>query len=181
MKLFPWFKALVFALLAVNTSVFLFTGTASEGLDSVAWLALLVLFELETGSGPMRINRAAIIHGGRLLAAVAIPVAAIGYALDGEWLDATNAALWIGVVLMLEFQVRFPGTAARNRTALVAVATGLYSSLGWVALVWLWRAEWFSGYDALLWLVAFATIEINLLQAVRRRPAAAHAGAATTE
>jgi hypothetical protein len=41
--------AAIFTLLAINTAVFLASGTPSEALDSIAWLMLLVLFELETG------------------------------------------------------------------------------------------------------------------------------------
>ena len=181
LRAYSWFKAAVFGLLAWNTAVFVHSGTLAEGVDSVAWLLLLALFELETGGASLPRRSSAVIHGARLVAAVAIPVAAVGYVLDREWLDAINATVWIAVVLMLEFQVRFPRFAARYRAVVVAVATGLYSSLGWVALVWLWRSEWFSAYDALLWLVAFATIEINVLQAVRRWPAAERAVLARTE
>lgn len=180
-RVYFWFKAMVFGLLAWNMAVFIHSGTLAEGVDSVAWLILLALFELETGGVSLPRRRSALIHGARLLAAVAIPVAAVGYVLDEEWLDAINAALWIAVVLMLEFQVRFPRFAARHRAAVVAVATGLYSSLGWVALAWLWRSEWFSAYDAVLWLVAFVTIEVNVLQAVRRWPAADRAALARTQ
>jgi len=31
-----------------------------------------------------------------------------------------------------------------------------------------WRRKWFEACDALLWIVAFATIEINVLQIFRR-------------
>jgi hypothetical protein len=53
MKAWSWFKAAVFALLALNTGIFLRSGTFSEGLDSIAWLTLLALFELETGWGKL--------------------------------------------------------------------------------------------------------------------------------
>ncbi len=174
---YSWFKAVVFALLAWNTVVFVSRGTVSEGLDSIAWLVLLALFELETGAAPAPRKRAAVIHGARLVAAMAIPVAAVGYFLDREWLDTINSVLWIAVVAILEFQVRFPAAAARYRAWRGAIAAGLYSSLGTVALVWLWRADWFSAYDALLWLLAFVTIEINVLQVLRRRPTTARAAA----
>jgi hypothetical protein len=174
---FSWFKAVVFALLAANAAAFVYWGTASEGLDSLAWLILLVLFEFESGSGLMPPQRAAIVHGARLAAAVAIPVAAIGYALDREWLDAVNSALWIVVVAVLELQVRFPVTAARYRALSGAALAALYAGLGSVAAVWLWNEDWFSAYDALLWLIAFATIEINVLQLLRRWPGAARTAA----
>jgi len=164
-----WFKAVIFALLAWNTAVFVYRGTFSEGLDSIAWLVLLALFELETGAAPAPHKRAAVIHGARLVAAMAIPVAAVSYFFDREWLDAINSTLWIAVVAILEIQVRFPAAAARYRAWCGVIAAGLYSGLGTVALVWLWRADWFSAYDALLWLLAFVTIEINLLQVLRRQ------------
>jgi hypothetical protein len=31
---------------------------------------------------------------------------------------------------------------------------------------WAWRKEWFDAYDAALWLLAFATIEMNVLRKV---------------
>jgi len=169
--LFLCFKAIVFALLALNAAVYLVTGTASEGIDSVAWLLLLVLFELETSAGPLSPNTAGMVHGARLLAGAAIPVAAIGYALNREWLDAINAALWIGVVVLLEFQVRFRQSALRFRLLFFTLAAALYAGLVSVAVVWLWRADWFSAYDACLWLLAFATIEFNVVQSLRRLPA----------
>jgi hypothetical protein len=30
-------------------------------------------------------------------------------------------------------------------------------------LAWLWQGDWFDAYDAALWLVAFAMIELNVL------------------
>jgi len=52
-------------------------------------------------------------------------------------------------------------------------ATTLYAGLGALVLVWAWRGEWFDAYDALLWLIAFVTIEIDVLQISR----AQHPGA----
>ena len=138
---------------------------------------LLALFELETGGGPAPPRRAAVIRGVRLAAATAIPVAATNYFLDREWLDAINSVLWILVVALLETQLRFPAAAARYRAWMTATAAGLYCGLASVALAWLWQADWFSAYDAMLWLLAFVTIEINVLQVLRRWPGAARAAA----
>lgn len=166
---FTWFKALIFALLAVNTAVFAFSGTASEGLDSAAWLVLLVLFELETGPVAAGRRRPALIHGARLVAALAVVAAAVGYFAGQEWLDAINSMLWIAVVAVLEFQVRIRGAAARYRVLTTLVAAALYSGLAVVALIWLWQAEWFAAFDAALWLLAFVAIEMNVLELLRGR------------
>jgi CHASE2 domain-containing sensor protein len=94
-------------------------------------------------------------------------VAALGYVYEGEWLDAVNSWLWIGVVVLLEFEVRYPRAVDRQRAWFAGVATTLYTGLAALVLVWAWRGEWFDAYDALLWLIAFVTIEIDVLQISR--------------
>lgn len=167
---YTWFKAVVFALLVCNTAILLFAGTASEALDAAAWLVLLASYELETGfGGRFGAGRtAAILRGTRLVAAGAIVAAAIGYVGGEEWLDAINLGLWIAVVALLEFEVRRPDRVAAQRTRFTAVATLLYCGLVVPVLVWAGRGEWFDAYDALLWLVAFATIEIDLFKFTRQ-------------
>ena len=49
-----WFKAGLNALLIGNTSVYLWRGTPSEALDSLAWLVLLLSFQAETGRDGLR-------------------------------------------------------------------------------------------------------------------------------
>jgi hypothetical protein len=166
---YGWLKAVVFGLLAANTGAYAFSGTVSEGLDSAAWLALLVAFELETGLRGRFAEgrRAALLRGIRLAAAAAILAAGIGYVRGGEWLDAANIGLWITVVALLEFEVRHGAFVALHRASFKSVAAALYSALGIVVVVWLWQQEWFDAYDGFLWLVAFAAIEMNLLGAAR--------------
>lgn len=172
------FKATVFALLASNTAVYLASGTFSEALDSIAWLTLLVLFELETGFGHVLRAGPAIptVHGVRLAALAAVGAAAAGFFYNNEWLDAANSVLWIAVVALLELEIRRPATVAVHRARFTAAAATLYSGLGAVVLAWLWRGEWFDAYDAALWLVAFATIEMNVLEAAQRADVEARSG-----
>jgi len=164
---YPWLKAAVFALLACNTAVYVVSGTLSEALDSAAWLALLASFELETGfSGRFSEGRATVVlRSVRLAAAAAILAAAIGYARGNDWLDAINLGLWIAVVVLLEFDVR----AAQARLWLTAITFVLYTGLAVLVMAWAWRGEWFDAYDALLWIIAFFTIEINVLQGYDRK------------
>ena len=161
-----WFKAGLFALLACNAVAYITTGTLSEALDSVAWLVLLALFELETGFGWGARGgwTAGAIRGARLLAAATVAAAAAGYVREEEWLDAINVALWIAIVIMLEAQIRFPAMAARLRTALAVAAGVLYAGLGAVAVAWMWQGVWFDAYDALLWLAALVVVEMNILR-----------------
>lgn len=158
-------RPLLFVLLAVNAAVYATTGRFSEGLDAFAWYLLLALFELETRrpQWSRRPRAAATLDLLRLLAAAAVAVAAASYVLEGEWLDAANALLWIGVVIVLELEVRLPETAARFRRRVTGAAFTLYAALAAVALAWLLRGEWLDAYDALLWIAAFALIELDLL------------------
>jgi hypothetical protein len=172
---YPWFKAAVFGLLAWNAAVYALSGTASEVLDAVAWLTLLAAFELETGVGGRFAEGrvAALLRGVRFAAGAAILAAGIGYVRDNEWLDAANLGLWIAVVALLEFDVRYPATVSRHRARFTAATTTLYSGLAALVLVWLWQGDWFDAYDAALWLVAFLTIEINVLRIPRAAAGAA--------
>lgn len=165
-----WSKAAVFALLACNAVFFFFIGAFTKALDASAWLVLLVLFEWETGHGErFRAKRAAtVIHGTRLAAAAGVVTAAVGYGYEGEWLDAVNSWLWIAVVVLLEFEVRYPGAVEQHRSWFAAAAATLYAALAALVPVWAWRGEWFDAYDALLWLIAFVAIEINVLQISHR-------------
>ncbi len=156
----------MFALLACNAAIFVFAGTLSEALDAAAWLTLFVLFELETGYGGrfLRGRAQAIIRIVRLAAAAVVIAAAIGYIVEGDTLDMLNSGLWIAVVLLLELEVRYPDFIAGQRSAFTATATALYCGLGALILVWAWQGAWFDAYDALLWLIAFMVIEINILR-----------------
>lgn len=168
-----WLKAAVFALLVLNTGIYLGSGSFSEGLDSIAWLTLLALFLLETGLGQaLRAGPAlTAVHAFRLIALAAVGAAAAGYVYESEWLDAANTGLWIAVVVLLELGVRRPDIVAAHRVRFRAAAAALYAGLTAIALVWLARGEVFDAYDAALWLVAFATIEMNVLDAARRAAA----------
>jgi peptidoglycan/LPS O-acetylase OafA/YrhL len=170
-----WFKFAVFALLTFNTAVFLASGTPSDALDSIAWLTLLVLFEFEAGYiDRLRRERAApAIRAVRLAAAAALVVAMTGYVHEKEWLDALNVGLWFAVVALLELEVRRPDTVMRYRAAFVSAATAFFAGLAILVAVWLWRGDWFEAYDASLWLVAFAVLEMDVLGfIVKGRPAA---------
>ncbi|HEX6064733.1 MAG TPA: hypothetical protein VFZ04_10965 [Longimicrobiales bacterium] len=183
MSRFLAFKLTVFALLASNAVVYAAAGTGNEALDSAAWFVLLVLFEVETGLGTVKQHRGAApaIRLIRFLAALAIAAAALGYVRDEAWLDAINATLWIGVVALLEFEVRWPVAAATHRAAFLTVASSLYAALAAIVLVWAWQGEWFDAYDGLLWLVAFVAIELNVQQASRHEARNASSGEGLAE
>lgn len=159
-------RPLLFVLLAINAGLYAGSGRFSEGLDAFAWFALLALFEIETRC-PRRTGiprNALVLDLLRLIAAAGVAIAAFSFIREQEWLDAANAWLWIGVVAMLQLQLRAPLFTARHRSACTGASLSLYGALAVVALVWLLRGEWLDAYDALLWIAAFALIEMDQLQ-----------------
>jgi hypothetical protein len=164
-------KPAIFALLAINAGLYATSERFSEGLDACAWFALLALFEMETRCPQWtRIPRHVLaLDLLRLIAAAGIAIAAFSFIREQEWLDAGNAWLWIGVVAVLELQLRAPLLVARYRGAFTSASLTLYGALAAVALIWLIRGEWLDGYDALLWIAAFALIEMDLLRLANQR------------
>jgi hypothetical protein len=165
---FLWVKAALFSALALNCALYVARGTVNEALDAVAWLTLLVLFELETGRHiPAHGRAAAAVRGLRLAAAAVVVVAAVGFVRDANTLAAANAWLWLAVVVLLEVEVRRPQLVARRRARFTRIATVVYGALAALVLVWAWRGHWLDAWDALAWLAAFAVIELDVLR-VRR-------------
>jgi hypothetical protein len=171
------FKALLFLLLAVDTAYFALYGTPSKGLDAGAWLTLFALFEAET-SFPVHVSsarRRLVLRALRLVAAMGVIAASVGYVFEDNALDAVNSALWIAVIVLLEAELRFPRVAERHRTAFGITAAALYGGLGLLVLVWAVRGMWIDAYDAALWLTAFVTIELDIVRRLKRNAAAAPA------
>lgn len=167
-----WFKVLVFALIGINALIFSIRGTLPEVIDTLAWLTLLSLFEIETAH-PRLLRHTHALRAARLAryaAGIAICVAAAGYVIDHAWFDVVNITLWIGVIILLEFEVRFPLLAKQNRKSFGAVAALLYTGLAIMVVAWAWHGEWFDAYDALLWLIAFIFIEMNVLRPLESTP-----------
>ena len=159
----------LYALLAGNTVWYVVSGPWSKGLDSVAWFALLMLFALETGNAAWldRKHARGIVHALRLGAAAAIVASTAGYLEEHDWLDAINIGLWILVVVLLECELRWPHTVARRRRLFTATAVVLYAGIAALVPLWALRGEWFDAYDAVLWLAAFALIEMDTLKLAR--------------
>lgn len=156
----------IFALLAVNAAIYAVSGRASESADALAWYALLLLFFAETRcpQWTRAARSAAALDLLRLIAGATILWAALAFVREREWLDALNAWLWIGVVAVLELEVRAPEWVRRNRRRVIAISAALYSALAGVAVAWLLQGEWFDAYDATLWIAAFAVLELDLLR-----------------
>lgn len=83
------------------------------------------------------------------------------------WVDAINAADWILVVLILEFDVlmQLRGKLSDQIMAISKWIKGvLYSILFAAAVYWGFAGDFLDFWDAVLWLVAFMFIELNVFQ-----------------
>ncbi|WP_342316060.1 hypothetical protein [Lysobacter sp. FW306-1B-D06B] len=170
---FVVFKWTIYALLALDVALYARYGRLTELIDTAAWLVLLLLFEWETGGWRLPARWVPALHGVRLLASAAVVVAVAGYALERVWLDFFNEMTWLGVVALLELEVRLPPNAARLHRLRRMAAAALYLALVGFLLTWAVmgfgdddpRAAWLDTWDALLWLVAFVVIELNVFGA----------------
>jgi len=83
------------------------------------------------------------------------------------WVDVINAAVWLLVVLVLEFDVwlqernRFEGVSLQISNAAKFI---LYSLLLLAAIYWGVKGDFIDFWDAFLWLVAFVFIELNVFE-----------------
>jgi hypothetical protein len=165
---FVVFKWAVYALLALDVALYAAHGTLTETLDTAAWLALLLLFEWETGGWPRGPRSMRVVHGLRAVASLVVAWACVDYARQREWLDFANAATWLAVVVALELEVRVPARRMRFHAARRAFTWALYAALVGFIIAWLVLGggdvdgAWLDAWDASLWLAAFIVIELNL-------------------
>jgi hypothetical protein len=172
---FRAFKGCVYGLLALNLGLFLLFETLVEALDSLGWLVLLGVLERETSTlgRPRSAGEMAALRAAQGAGYAVVVLAWAGYAREGMWLDFANASLWLGVVLALAFDVRFPPDAARLRAhrSRQAVRGVLYAGLIILALWWATAGELLNGFDAALWMLCFFAIEGNILRYESAEPA----------
>jgi hypothetical protein len=83
------------------------------------------------------------------------------------WVDVINAGVWIGVVVMLELDVYLHAKGRLVGLAKTASNTSkyvMYSVLFLAAVYWGVKGAFIDFWDAFLWLLAFAFIEMNVFE-----------------
>lgn len=167
---YPKYKIALLAMLTGNAAIYAFIDTWGSALDAVAWLVLLVLFEMETEFPAYVTSRGATatIHGFRSAAIAGATVATLSYLIDFAWIDMANSAIWVAIIVLLEWEMRYPHAVARHRRGFFIATGTLYAGLIVVAGLWAWTGEWFDAYDAVLWIAAYATIELDVFKFSQR-------------
>ncbi|BBL57329.1 hypothetical protein MKFW12EY_09420 [Methylomonas koyamae] len=165
---YPKSKLSILALLALNAVIYGFTDTLTSFSDALVWVVLLVIYELEANKVGLPLGETAMRHLRSGLIGV-IGLVFASYWRDSEWLDVANSLLWFGLIAILETEVRWPDYVRRHPRffwlATIATFTGLLAMAG----VWLARGAWLDGYDALLWIVAFGFIEVDIFHLLKRK------------
>lgn len=83
------------------------------------------------------------------------------------WTDIVNSAAWIGVVIVLEIEVRLQlrgGISDKIMQVNKAIKLVLYALLFLAAVYWGYAGDFLDFWDASLWLFAFIFIELNIFE-----------------
>ncbi len=157
---YPKFKLAILALLTLNIGIYATVDTMTTAVDALAWVILLVMFELETvKAAPFA---ASTLHAVRNVLIVVIVLVFGSYIRDNEWLEVVNSLLWFALIVLLELEVRWPSLVARHRSAFWLMTVAVFVGLLGMVVAWLMHSDWLDAYDALLWIVAFGVIEVDI-------------------
>ena len=166
---YPKFKLALVVLLTLNATIFAMVDTLISAVDALVWLALLVLYELEANSAaPMAENTLKRIRN--VLIAI-ISLVFVSYVHDSEWLDVVNSALWFVLIILLELEVRWPDKVYQYRQSYWLSTVTVFAGLIAMVIAWAWQSAWLDVYDAILWIVAFGSIEVDIFQILQRKHA----------
>lgn len=156
------------SLLTLNAVLYAALDSFVAAADAFAWLALLLSFELETAGLPSSIQEKTL-HRIRNALLIIIVLVTFAYLLMGDVLNFANSILWIGLIGLLEMEVRAPGMV-ENHSKLYWLAS-VFVFIGLVAMVGIsfWSGAVLDGFNNMLWIVAFALVEVDLFSFLKFR------------
>lgn len=171
---FTIFKYVVYGLLVLNIGLFLIFGEPHEAIDSLGWMLLLGSFEYETStsdedySSPLEKY---ILWTLQFMGYAFAIYATWSYWQVEQWADFINASAWLCVCAAISYDVHVPGEYGGLEWRIRNLVKGvLYAILFGVAIWWAYDGlvvdqsahALLELYDALLWIVCFGVIELNI-------------------
>ena len=145
-----------------NILVFALHGTATESIETAAWVVILGLFELETRNQNTHARWMLVVA---MLAYAVIVHSGYSYYIQASWIDLVNVMTWMAIVAVLQAEIYIPTLRLRHLFTLhAALKALLYGLLFVYVFLWAWEGAWMDTYDALLWLVSFFIIEMNIFK-----------------
>lgn len=170
---YPLPKLVILALLSLNALIFALVDTLLSAADAMVWLVLLILYELESNSIELPVSERLMGWLRNVLITI-IGLVFLGYLATGEVLDAVNSLLWFGLIAMLEIEVRWPELPARHEKSFWLTTLAIFVGLIVMAGLWLWQQAWLDAYDAILWIIAFGFIEVDIFHFLHRKQGSHH-------
>ena len=166
---YPKLKLTILLLLALNALIYALVDTMTGTIDAIAWLMLLLLYEVETNQNslPISANMLKFTRNG-LIALIVLVF--FSYLVTGEWLDVLNTLLWLGLVALLELEVRWQDLVMRHRRTFWLLTATTFCGLMAIAGIWFLQGAFLDGYDAILWIAAFALVEVDIFHFLERKP-----------
>ncbi|MBS3964672.1 MAG: hypothetical protein KGZ80_09295 [Methylomonas sp.] len=165
---YPVFKWAILGLLTLNAVIYALTDTVTRAVDALTWLILLVIYEMEAQADTLSLGKHRLAMTRSVLIG-AIVLVFFSYFNASAWLDVTNALLWFALIAIMETEVRWPTVAMRHGNVVWLLTIGVFGGLVVVATFWVWQRQWLDAYDAMLWIIAFASIEADILQLLKRK------------
>lgn len=167
---YPAFKFVILGLLIVNAIIYALVDTITSTIDAITWLILLIIYEMETHTNGLPLPEKTLTMMRSVLIGLIVLVF-FSYLRDKEWLDVINASLWFALIAIMETEVRWPSVVMRNSHLFWLMTISVFSGLIGMAAVWLWQHNWLDAYDAILWIIAFGSIEADIMQLLKRKQA----------
>ena len=93
----------------------------------------------------------------------------VSYVHDGELLDVINSALWFTLIALLELEVRWPDKVFEHQQSYWWATLIVFAGLIAMVIAWAWQSAWLDVYDATLWIVAFGSIEVDIIHMLQRK------------
>lgn len=164
-------KTGLFLLLLANAIVFLIRGEYNDSFDSMAWIVLMVLYEIETGKLPWLLKLNQRLPLIRNMAVMVVILAESSYLLEGAWLDGVYSFLWLLVVALFELESRYKNEVVARPKLFRFAGLSLILGMVGVIVAWMMEGAYFNAYDGLIWSLAFLIIDLDLMASALQRGA----------
>lgn len=164
---YPKFKLTIVSLLTLNAVIYAITDTPTRAVDALVWLVLLLLYELEANNTAPLAKMTLHKVRGFLIAAIVLTF--VSYVHNGEWLDVANSSLWFALIALLELEAHYPDKAFKYQKSYWLTTAAIFAGLIAMVIVWICKSAWLDAYDAMLWIIAFGSIETDIFQILQRK------------